>query len=97
MLAHLSFFVLSIIGPLIIMLTKGKESAYVRDQSVEALNFHITMVIAVVVSFILIFVVIGIFTLIASFVAGVVFTIMAAVATNRGETYRYPVNLRLVK
>jgi len=97
MLAHLSFFVLSIIGPLIIMLTKGKESGYVRDQAVEALNFHITLLIAMIVSVILVFVVVGIFTLIAAAVAGVVFTIMAAMAANRGETYRYPVNLRLIK
>jgi uncharacterized Tic20 family protein len=96
MLAHLSFFVLSIIGPLIIMLTKGKESAYVRDQAVEALNFHIAMFIAAIVSAVLIIVIIGIFLLLAVGVCGVVFTIMAAIAANRGETYRYPVNLRLI-
>ena len=97
MLSHLSFFVLGIVAPIIIMLTKGKESAFVRDQAVEALNFHITVLIAVFVSIILIFVVVGIFTMIATYIAAIVFVIMAAVASYRGEAYRYPVNLRLVK
>jgi hypothetical protein len=97
MLSHLSFFVLGIIGPIIIMLTKGKESAFVRDQAVEALNFHITALIAVFVSIILIFVVIGIFTLIAVYIGAIVLAIMAAIASYRGERYRYPVNIRLVK
>jgi uncharacterized Tic20 family protein len=29
-------------------------------------------------------------------IAGVVFHIIAALAANRGEWYRYPINLRLV-
>jgi uncharacterized Tic20 family protein len=95
-LAHLSFFVLSIIGPLVILLTKGKESAYVHAQAAEALNFHITMFIAVIVSFVLVFAIIGFLLLPVVLIGGVVLTIMAAVASNRGEAYRYPVNLRLV-
>jgi uncharacterized Tic20 family protein len=97
MLSHLSYFVIGLIGPIIIMLTKGKESAFVRDQAVEALNFHITVIIAIFASLILFLVVIGIFTLIASVVVAVVFTIMAAMASYRGERYRYPISLRLVK
>ncbi|MDQ6614399.1 MAG: DUF4870 domain-containing protein, partial [Actinomycetota bacterium] len=97
MLSHLSYFVLGLIGPLIVMLTKGNESPFVRDQAVEALNFHITLLIAFIVSFILAFIVIGIFTAIATFVVGVVYTILAAIAAYRGEAYHYPFALRLVK
>jgi hypothetical protein len=97
MFSHLSFFVFGLIGPLIIMVTKGNDSAYVREQAVEALNFHITVLLAGVASAILILVLIGIFTLLATAVMAIVFTIMAAIATNRGERYRYPINLRLVK
>ncbi len=97
MLSHLSIFVIGIIGPLVIMLTRGKDSPYVREQAVEALNFHITLFIAYIVSFVLIFVVVGIFTLIATMIAGVVLAILASMAAYRGEHYRYPVNLRLVK
>jgi uncharacterized Tic20 family protein len=97
MLCHLSFFVFGLLGPLIVMLTKGKESAFVRDQAVEALNFHITVAIAAFVSAILILVIVGIFLIAAVFIGAAVLTIMAAIAAYNGTAYRYPLTLRLVK
>ena len=97
LLAHLSFFVLSLIGPLIIMLVVGQTRPFARAHAVEALNFHITVLIGVVISIILIFVVIGVFTLIAILIAGAIFTILAAIKAGQGEGYRYPLTLRLVK
>ncbi|HVQ18452.1 MAG TPA: DUF4870 domain-containing protein [Actinomycetes bacterium] len=97
LLAHLSFFVLSLIGPLIIMLVVGQARPFARAHAVEALNFHITVLIGVVISIILIFVVIGVFTLIAILIAGAIFTILAAIKAGQGEGYRYPLTLRLVK
>jgi len=96
-LSHVSFFVIGLIGPLVVMLTKGNESAYVRNQAVEALNFHIAVAIASVVSFLLVFVLIGFLLLPAVLIGAAVLTVMAAIAASRGEAYRYPVNLRLVK
>lgn len=97
LLSHLSFFVLGIIGPLVVMLTKGKESGFVRDQAVESLNFHITTTLAAIVSGILIIVIIGIILLPAVLIGAAVLSIIGAVTASRGEAYRYPVNLRLVK
>ncbi len=97
MLGHLSIFVIAIIGPLIIMLTLGDRNAFVKKQSVEALNFQITVLIASVISAILIFLVIGIFMLIAVAIIGAIFAIMAAVKSYNGEDYRYPINIRMVK
>ncbi|MGH8867607.1 MAG: DUF4870 domain-containing protein [Actinomycetes bacterium] len=97
LLTHLSYFVIALIGPLIVMLTKGKESPFVRHHAVEALNFHLTLLIAVIVSALLIFVIIGIFTMIAALIVGVVYTIIAAIAASRGELYRYPLTIRMVK
>jgi uncharacterized Tic20 family protein len=96
MLGHLSFFVFALLAPLIIMLTAGERSAYVRDQSVEALNFHITLLIAAIACFALVFFVIGIFLLIALWIAGAVFAIIAAVESYQGRPYRYPISLRLI-
>ena len=79
------------------MLTKGKESEFVRDQAVEALNFHITMPIATFASFILIFVVIGFSLVAAVMICGVVFTIIAAIAANLGVAFRYTMNLHTVQ
>jgi len=109
MIAHISGFIL--FGPAIIMLTKGKESAWVRDQSVEALNFAITGFIAMV-AVVIISIVLGIVgatlgTSLFSTVANLlnwavrvgygVLLVMAALKANSGVKYRYPFALRLVK
>jgi len=95
-LSHASFFVIGLIGPLVIMLVKGNESPFIRRHAVEALNFHISVVIYTIVSIVLIFVLIGIFTLLATFVFAVIVTIMAIIKAASGEDYRYPLNIRLV-
>lgn len=97
MFAHLSGIVVAIIAPLIIMLTMGNRSAYVRKQAVEALNFQITLMIAVFVCILLTFVVVGVFLLPIVGIGGLVLMIIAGVKTYGGEDYRYPVNIRMVK
>jgi uncharacterized protein len=102
MLAHVSAIVaaiigLSFVGPLIVLLVQGPKSPFVRRQAVEALNFQITTYIAAIVSFILIFILIGFLLLIVVGIGWLVLSIVAAVAANNGQDYRYPVNLRLVK
>jgi uncharacterized protein len=71
--------------------------AFIRQHAVESLNFQITAAILTVVFAILIIVVIGIFLLIALGIAYVVLVILASVAASRGQLYRYPVSLRLVR
>lgn len=97
MLAHLSEIVLALIAPLLIMVLLGKRSAFVNDQAKEALNFHITLLIASIVSWILVFFVVGIFMLAAVLIYGLVFAIIAAIKAYNGELYRYPINIRFVK
>ena len=95
-LGHLSYFVLGIIAPLVIYLVKKDSSPFIRQHAAEALNFHITLTIAVIVSAILVIVVIGIFMLFAVLIAGAILAIIAAVAAGKGQPYRYPMTLRLV-
>ena len=45
-LAHVLGIFFAILGPLIIMLTKGEQSRFVKHHAVEALNFSITVMIA---------------------------------------------------
>ncbi len=87
----------AILGPLVVMLTRGNESPYVRHHSVEALNFHITFTLAMIVSAVLVIVVVGILLMVVVGVTGLVLAILAAVAASRGEWYRYPISLRLVR
>lgn len=96
LLGHLSYFVLGIIAPLIIMLTLGTRSAYVRHHAVEALNFHITVFLAALVAGFLILAVIGIVLLPVVLVVGAVFAVIAGVSAYKGSLYRYPLSLRLV-
>ncbi len=84
------------IGPLVIYLVAKPEQAYARHHAAEALNFSITLFIAALVSLLLVLVIIGIPLLLVVIVLGIVFPIIAAIAANRGEWYRYPINIRIV-
>jgi uncharacterized Tic20 family protein len=86
-----------LIGPLVLWLIKKDTMPFVDDQGKEAVNFHITTTIAVVVSWGLSFFCIGIPLLIAVIIGSVVFSIIAAIAASKGEAYRYPFTLRLLK
>ncbi|HEX2851567.1 MAG TPA: DUF4870 domain-containing protein [Acidimicrobiales bacterium] len=97
MVAHLGGIVLSFIPALVVYLTKGQESPFVKDQAVEALNFQISVAIAYVVASFLIVVLIGLLLLPVVWIAATVFSIIGGLAANRGEVYRYPFNIRLVK
>lgn len=103
MMAHVLGLFFAILGPLIIYILKKDESPYIRQQSAEALNFGLSMAIYMTVyaaiSFVLVFVVIGIFMLflLPVFALGIaILHIVAAVAANRGESYRYPLSIRFV-
>jgi uncharacterized Tic20 family protein len=96
-LTHLSFFVFGLIVPLILMLTLGTRSPYVRHHAVEALNFHITVWIAAFVSGLTILLVVGVVLLPAVLIAAAVFTVIAAVKAYQGVPYRYPLSIRLVR
>ncbi|HEY8113041.1 MAG TPA: DUF4870 domain-containing protein [Actinomycetes bacterium] len=99
-LAHLSAFLgfvgIPVIGPLVIFLIFGNRSQYVRHHSAEALNFNITMLGAAIVSGLLILVVIGLVLLPIIALTWFILTIVATIAANRGEWYRYPLTIRLV-
>ncbi|KQO02386.1 MULTISPECIES: DUF4870 domain-containing protein [Stenotrophomonas] len=87
----------NLLGPLIVWLVKKDTMPFVADQGREALNFNITVFIAAFVSGILTLVLIGFLLLIFVGIAWLVLTILAALAANKGEAYRYPFTLRLIK
>jgi len=87
----------SIIGPLIIWQVKKNEMPFVDDQGKEALNFQITMAIAVIVCIVLMFVLIGFLLIWIVGLLDLIFTIIAALAANNGQAYRYPLSLRLIR
>jgi uncharacterized Tic20 family protein len=94
-LTHLGGILFSFIPSLIVWLLK-KDNAYVSEQAREALNFQITVLIAWVVSYILMFILIGFLLMGIVWLGNIILCILAAVATSKGESYRYPFTLRLI-
>lgn len=96
MLAHL-LGILGFLGPLIIWLIKKDTSPFVNDQGKEALNFHLTLLIGIVIGLATVWFCIGGIILLAVWVVGIIFSIMGAMQANAGVAYRYPFAIRFIK
>jgi uncharacterized Tic20 family protein len=98
MLAHLLGAVLGFLGPLVIWIVKKEEHPFVEDQAREALNFHLTLLIAYAGLIVVFFATCGFGVVLypVVFVGQIVFGILGAVQANGGEYYRYPVTIRMV-
>ena len=86
-------FIPSLIGYLV-MKDRGQ---FIKGHAATALNFQLTMIIASVVGGILTIVLIGFLVIIAVSILILIFSIMAALAANRGEMYRYPLSIPFIK
>lgn len=99
MLSHLLGIIAGFLAPLVIWLMNkdkaGKE--FVNDQAKEALNFQIAVAIAFIGASLLSVVLIGLLLMLALLVFNLVFCVLAAMAARKGEAYRYPFTLRLLK
>ncbi len=87
----------NLLGPLIVWQIKKDFDPFVDTQGKEALNFQITVAIAVVACFLLMLVVIGFPLLALVSIGALVLTIIGGIKANEGQAYRYPFCLRLVK
>jgi uncharacterized Tic20 family protein len=97
MLSHLSGIFTSFVGPLIIWIVKKDQSPFVEDQAKEALNFQLTLLIGYAVAGITAFFCIGFLLAVVISVVAIIFGILGTMAANKGEAYRYPFNIRMVK
>jgi uncharacterized protein len=96
-ITHLGGTVFFFIPALIVWLLKKDDSAYIADQAKEALNFQITIAIAMFIStYVLSWILIGLALIPIIWLTNIVFCIIAAISTSKGETYRYPICLRLI-
>jgi len=92
MVAHLGQLVVGFFAPLLTYLMYKDRSQYIRWHSAQALNFSITSFLYVMAVMFVSVVTFGIGFLLFIPLAAleVVFLVMAGVAANRGEWYRYP-------
>jgi len=105
-LAHWSFLIgwvvpfASLIIPLVLFNTKGKEDSFVKENAKEALNLVIFSFLMLCVFGVFIIVLIGIPLLVLLFFYLLIFPIIAAIQTmsaNEGaEVYRYPFIFRVL-
>ena len=86
-----------IIVPLVLWLIKKNEYPFVDEQGKEAINFQISMSIYAIIAGLLLFAIVGFFIFPVLIVIHVTFTIIAIVKTNKGEHYRYPITIRIIK
>ena len=84
-----------IVLPVILLFAASDE--FVRANAREALNFHITIVIYLIVSFALCLVFIGFVLLIALAIFVFVASIIATVKASEGQLYRYPMTIRMIR
>lgn len=91
--------ILGFIGPLIIMMTNSTNDPFVKDQSTEALNFHLTVLVGWLIVVALSIVTCGIGAILAFplWIGEIIYSVIGGQAASKGQWYRYPVNIRMVK
>lgn len=107
LLGHIVIPYLAIIGLIVMWSIKKKESRYIADHGREAVNFQISLIlyslilpiIAIPIGLLLFVVGVAITVPIAvifPYVLGLIGMVLAAMAANRGEMYRYPMTIRFL-
>lgn len=102
---------LSVLGPVLVWVLPARKDPFVVAHAQEALNFQLTLFLVALLG-IAAYVVLGVLSLGIGLIlllplllvgaallaiAAIVSSITAAMAANRGEMYRYPLCIRLVR
>ena len=87
---------LGLVAPVLVLLAKGSDSAYVRRHAVESLNFQINALVYTVVLVLLSFAVIGVPLLVAYGIFYAACVLVGTVRAFDGQDFRYPLTIRLV-
>lgn len=91
---------LSFVGPLLVWFIWRERGPLVRNAAAGAFNFNLTVWLLVIIGWICLFTVIliplALVLWLVAFIAQLVLSIRAAMAANRGEMYRYPMQLKVL-
>jgi len=87
----------NVIGPLVMWLLNRERHAYIDEQGREALNFQLSMLVWYLLAFALVLALIGFFMIVGLVVFQLVMVIVAAVRSNDGEAWRYPLTVRFLR
>lgn len=103
MLMHLSQFagyiipLAGLVLPIIMWATNKEESQEVDNHGKVILNWVISSLIYICISFVLTFILIGVIGLFAVAICGIVFTIIGAIKANEGKLWHYPLSIKFFK
>lgn len=86
-----------VVPTLILWLVKREQSVFVDDHGKEAVNFQISIWLYLLIGGLLSMICIGIPLVIVACGLAIVGMIIAAVAAHRGQYFRYPMSIRLVR
>jgi hypothetical protein len=99
MLGHIGGILIGFIAGLVVYLIYKDRSQYLKQQGAEALNFQLTILIGYIAAWILATVTFGILFILpfVVWVLQIVFGIIAGLAANKHENYRYPFRIQFVR
>ena len=90
---HLGSLFVGFLVPLVMWLIKKDESPFIDDHGRSLMNWNISLIIYSVVSIIMFLVIIGIFMLLGLILLHLIFSILGAVAANKGDAFKYPMSI----
>jgi len=96
-LIHVGGIFFHFLPALIGYLVLKDRGAFIRQQSRTALNFQLTVLAGYLVGIFTSWFFVGLFVLMAVGALNIVFSIIAAVAANKGENYEYPLAIRFIR
>ncbi len=96
-LVHLSGIFTLFVGPLVIYLARGATSDAIREAAREALNFQLMLLMAWIATFISFVILVGFLIAPVLALVSIALPVWAAVASSRGENFRYPLIPRLLR
>lgn len=88
----LGYFLPALIGYLVLK----DRGPFIRSHAMTALNFQLTVLLVSVVGLALTAIFVGFIVLLAVWVLNILFSIMAALAANRGQPYGYPLTIKFL-
>ncbi len=87
----------NVVGPLLVWQLKRECDPFVDAQGREALNFQLTLSLALMLCGLLAWVLIGFPLMALVSVVGLVLTIVGGIKANEGRAWRYPFCIRFLK
>ncbi|MCF7988119.1 MAG: DUF4870 domain-containing protein [Methylovulum sp.] len=74
-----------------------KNEGWVKENARNALNWQLTSIVYYVISWILMLVLIGLFLQWIVVLFNIIFCVMAAVISSKGEYFKYPLTIEFIK